>query len=83
MSVNTIDRFAADLPGLEPTDADLAALEHDSWDETQQLIEALLAEQATANELRERRALLAPVLQLPTTRTAEPHDLDQMGGVAA
>jgi len=82
MPVNTIDALAADLPGLEPTDADLAALEHASWDDTQHLIEALLAEQATANELRERRALLAPVLQLPTTRTAEPHDLEQMGVAA-
>ena len=73
---------AADLPGLEPTDADLAALEHASWDETQHLIEALLAEQAEATELRDRRARLAPVLALPNPRGVEPQDLDQMGVAA-
>jgi len=82
MSVNIVDRLAADLPGLEPTESDLVALEHDSWDDTQQLIEELIAKQAEVADLRERRALLSPVRQLPTTCTAEPHDLDQMGVAA-
>lgn len=82
MSVNTIDSLAVDLPGLEPTADDLVALERDSWDDTQCLIEALIAEQAETTELLERRASLAPVLQLPTARVAEPHDLDQMGVAA-
>lgn len=73
---------AADLPGLEPTAADLAAIEHDSWDDTQCLIEALLAKQAEATDLRDRRARLAPVLALPTARGVEPHGLDQMGAAA-
>ena len=73
---------AADLPGLEPTAADLAAFEHASWDETQQLIEALLAEQAEVADLRDRRAPLAPVVALPNPRGVEPHDLDQMGVAA-
>ncbi|MBB3053576.1 hypothetical protein FHS23_004630 [Prauserella isguenensis] len=80
--MNTIDPLAVDLPGLEPTDADLVALENEAWDDTQSLIEALLAEQAEATDLRDRRARLAPVLALPTARGVEPHDLDQMGVAA-
>lgn len=56
--------YAADLPGIEPTAADLAVIEHLSWHESQAHLEALLAESATTPV---RRAVVSPIRHMPAS----------------